>query len=369
MNPVLQSTAIIAGCTGTLGPQIQQQLTTEGFLVHGGSRSPGTSFRYTSEELKDSHYWYEKIRELAGTSSCLLLINAIGQAAAPPGSNLSDINVRPVTALTEGGKWFAQDFPHIKVVVVQISAIAARYIPADPYGASRAEADTAVLELGTSEPLLNFKTLVLQLPYVYVEPMEDLAEPGHFSIRGLQPWSMEQIAGLPIIPLADSGEQMIYPVSLSDVTSSVARAALIEESMIVEVKGGEGITQRELIEFYAEMAHRNVYFIPLPSGLLSAVLDEFPYGLLSGYAPRVMHALPIEPAREEEEPFDQLLGRRAQGIHEAHQGIIPENAVTLAAPPIRDHLAAHRGKLIKIAAATCGTLALVAGFIWQRQRD
>lgn len=359
-----QSTAIIAGCTGTLGPQITEELRGRGVQVYGGSRSPGTEFQYSNAQLRDSAYWYDIISQYAATSNTVLLVNTIGQATVSPDSTFEHVNVLPVVALAEAGKRFAEDHPDIKVVVVQVSAIAATYLHNDAYGDSRAEADRRVVALGTDHPLDNYKTLALQLPFVFVEPKEDPDQPGHYTISGLHHWSMEQIAGLPIVPLAGSGEQVLYPVSVRDVTVSIANAVDITESRAIEVKGGTGITQRGLIDFYARMNNRNILYVPLPSGLLGTLLDEFPYGLLSGFAPKVMHELPTEDTREEVEPFDALLGRKAQGIEEAHTVLDAENVtVTLAPPPIREHLSAHKSKLAKITGLALGAIALVGGSI------
>lgn len=352
---LVKNTAIIAGSTGTLGPQITEELKSRGFAVHGGSRSKAADFQYTGEQLTNTQYWYERIREYAQNSSTVLLINTIGQAYAPQGSTLEDVNIRPVVALAQAGKLFAQEHPEIKVVVVQISAIAAIYLQNDAYGESRAAADQKVVTMGVEDPLTNYKTLALQLPFIFVEPKEDAQEAGKYIIKGLHPWSMEQISGLPVVPLAGSGNQVIYPVALKDVTEGVAKAVNIEESQAIEVKGGSGLTQRQLVDFYAQMRKKNIIYIPVPSSVLGVVLDQFPYGLLAGYAPRVMANIPEEDTRKAEEPFDKLLGRPAQSIEAAHQGI-DAKSIELAAPPVKAHLQEHAGKITTLCLATLAVL-------------
>lgn len=342
--------AIIAGCTGTLGAPITEELKKQDYQVYGGSRTKG-DFHYTNEQLIQSAYWYEIIGQHAQQSSEVVLINTIGQASPPNGLTLDDVNVRPVVALAKAGKEFAANHPGVKVTVVQISAIAALYLQNDAYGISRAKADRKVVKLGNDNPLNNYKTLVLQLPFIYVEPQVDLNKLGNYVIKGLHPWSMEQIAGLPIVPLAGWGKQIVYPVNLKDVTAAIARASTLTNSLAIEVKGGSALTQKELINFYAKLRNKSIVCVPMPSSILGIILDQFPHGLLAGYAPRVMSGLSDIPSRDTEEPFDKLLGRSATTIEEDHKEIKPTN-VRFASPPIADHLLAHAGKIIKISLMT-----------------
>jgi hypothetical protein len=204
------------------------------------------------------------------------------------------------------------------------------------------------------------------LPFIFVEPKEDSVKKGHYTIKGLHPWSMEQVAGLPVVPLAGNGDQIIYPVSLNDVTESISKAINIKESRAIEVKGGSGLTQRDLIDFYAKMQNRNILYIPMPVPILSHLLDQFPHGLLASYAPKVMGQLSNQMDRKTEEPFDELLGRPAKTMEEVHQGISHEN-VTLAKPPIADHLNAHAFKISVLGLIALGIGGAIGFGLWHKK--
>jgi nucleoside-diphosphate-sugar epimerase len=359
MSVSSNKTAIISASTGTLGPGITEQMKEDGFEVYGGSRSRG-DFQYSPHQLNDTAYWYEIIQEYGNTSDTIELVNLIGQSHARGDSTLHDINVKPAQAMVKAAKQYAIDNPEKKIVMVQVSAIAAKYLTDDPYGQSRAEADDAVMSTATEDPVPNFKAVVIQFPFIFTKPDEG----GH--VKGLHPWSMEQIAGLPVIPVVNDGNQALFPVSQSDAILSVANAYQVEESQIVEAKGKDKVNNKEMIQVFSRVAGRNPTFITLPGGLMARPLDHLHYGLLDGYGPRLMAQLPTleEGVREEVEPFDRLLGQPAEGIVEQYADI-EEGTVTLEKPPVVNHLKEYAGTigLVALGVGAVG-LAAIGGLLW-----
>lgn len=357
-------TAIVSGSTGTLGPGVIQKFKSNGFQAYGGSRRRG-DFQYKSSELTDTAFWYSKIAEYGKNSNTIQLVNLIGQPRGRGNLSLFDINVKPAITMAKAARQYAQDNPDKKVVMVQVSAIAATYLADHEYGQSRAQADFAVFTTATEEPTApNFKAVVIQFPFIFSEPDEN----GH--IKGLHPWSMEQIAGLPVIPVVNGGNQALYPVSHSDAILSIINAHKVNESQIVEARGSDCVNNREMILVYSRLAGRNPLFITLPSSMMATALDLIPHGLLDGYGPRLMQKLPSKQETTEEvqeaemQPFQNLIEKKPDGIKEKHAEL-EEGDVTLESPPIWQHIRENYGVLGLVAAGVGAVgLGIIGGALY-----
>lgn len=364
-SPHKRKIAIITGASGTTTPYLSRALEEQGYTVYGGRRAregeasglSDKTIRYTEDELTNEIYWKTLLESQNGGDlvSEVILVNAIGQPRAPKGKTLDDVNVRPVVALAKGGKAFADENPNIKVAVVQLSAIAAKYLH-DTYGESRKRAEDLVVEEGETGPS-NFNAIALQMPFIYATPRLD--DDGKTHIEGLQPWSMEQVAQLGIVPLPGSGNQPLRPLSPEDMGRAVARANEYAKSGVIEAMGADTVTQKELIQLYADLADRRVVIVPTGrlTPILPPFLDTFHYGLLDGYAPRTMSEM--EGAEYDDGDFTELLGRQPEGIKSAHEDLDATTTI-LAPPPIGAHMQANAGKIKAVVAGTLTGLAALA---------
>ena len=150
-------------------------------------------------------------------------------------------------------------------------------------------------------------------------------------------YAVERLARLPIIPVLESGQQIMQPVA-EDCLYTALINALIADKIIREVVnavGSDALTQKESFDYFAPQEKSN--FIHVPADFAEIVARHFPKGRIAPYAIEIFRSLDTNPEKNLPicgERFTELLGKKPIGLRELYK----EATLVTRPAPIGEHL-------------------------------
>lgn len=176
---------LLIGATGFIGSHIEKALRLEGYQVIPISRRYG----YDANYMLQSEAWLPLLEGI----DCV--INAMGIIRETGRQTFERIHFQAAKALFEACKKISLKR------VIQISALGADEQASTPFHTSKKQADEYLR-------LCDYDWFILRPSLVYGNGGESSA-------------MLRKIAGLPVIPVIEQGEQMLQPVAINDLVDTV----------------------------------------------------------------------------------------------------------------------------------------------------
>jgi|GEM_PF-3974686 len=329
---------VVAGATGQMGSElIKEAAKNTDYKIVGFTRNPETlpqservKFVKTPKDINDSSAWKDALLPECEHADEILSVNMIGTSTSRGDRTLNDMIEKPALALAKGVKKVAntlnlEDRTHF----VNMSSIAALYIPENEYGNARDQADRKVLnEIDVKNVIALRPSLVFNDPIVG-EDGTQFIDMGHS-------YSPEQWANLPFQCVIGSGNQKIQPVYLGDVNSAILNVP--EKKLgkkIINAVGSDIKTQKEMVEYFPKLIGKRPRIVKIPYGMAMPLAQKFPEGRFAPYAVEMFKKLEKMDVEVCHLEFRNLVGNPLKAFEDIYR---KGTKIVIATAPIKQHL-------------------------------
>jgi uncharacterized protein YbjT (DUF2867 family)/uncharacterized membrane protein YphA (DoxX/SURF4 family) len=302
---------LLTGATGFVGQEICEALLTGGHRVRAVARHPEAQAKrpgleWISGDFATDHDAKTWTQRLEGVDA---VVNAVGIIRERGGSTFQAVHGLAPRAMFDAAA--ASGISR----VVQISAMGVDADGADlPYQRTKAETDRHLLGLDLSATVLR--------------PSLILGE------RGQSARLFRQLAALPVVPIAGTGDYGFRPIHVADLARAVLIALEAPEmpTGVFDLGGHQRVTLKELLlatrAWLGERPSGPCIHVPLALIRPAALIGD-----LSGRGPidSAMLRMLQAGADDEVERFEAAFGFQARGVHDLYTEFESTEAVRLEA--------------------------------------